>query len=170
MHPYLFLRQSGRTPVMKTLRHVSKRLCLFATQFRLYTITLCEHPDSWDTLNNIAKSRMAPCIRAVKYTTTNHFPSLQQIERWCTKITTEYDSRQDGKLTYQDSDDNIHSLVGFRRTKPAPHIALDLLPNLELLDLPPNVLWLMSLDPKILSISDSEPLLARFTALKAVRQ
>ena len=170
MHPLLFLRKSGRTPVMKTLRQVSKRLYLFTTPFLLYTFTLCEHPDSWATLNNIARSRIAPCIRAVKYTTTSHFPSPGQIEKWCTAITAEYNRRQGQQLIYQDSYGKSNSLVGFRRTQPTPHIALNLLPNLELLKLPPKVLWLISLDPKVLSISDPKPLLAWFTTLKAMRQ
>lgn len=169
MHPLLFLRKSGRTPVMKTLRQVSKRLYLFTTPFLLYTFTLCEHPDSWATLNNIARSRIAPCIRVIDYNTTKYFPSLGQIEKWCTAITTEYNRLQGGQLTYQDSYGKCHSLVGFRRTQPTPHIALDLLPNLELLDLPPKVLWLISLDPKVLSISDPKRLLVSFTALKAMR-
>ena len=170
MHPLLFLRKSGRTPVMKTLRQVSKRLCLFTTPFLLYTFTLCEHPDSWATLNNIARSRMAPCIRAIKYTTTPNFPSLRQIEEWCTAITTEYDCRRERQLIYHDSHGQSNSLVGFRRTQPTPHILLDLLPNLEQLDLPPKVLWLMSLDPKVLSISDPQPLLAWFKSLKDARR
>ena len=170
MHPFPLLRKSGRTTVMKTLRLVSKRLYLFTTPFLLYTFTLCEHPDSWTILNSIAGSRIAPCIRAVKYTTNNYFPSLRRIENWCTAITIQYDWRQDGQLIYQDSYGRSNSLVGFRRSQPPPHIPLDQLPNLELLDLPPKVLWLMSLDPKVLSISDPKPLLTWFVSLKAMRQ
>ena len=101
--------------------------------------------------------------------TTPGFPKLEDVNEWCWKITGGYRHEEEQKFYYMDPSDQIKALVGFRRTVPVPALEIRGLENLERVEVPEKVLWLLSQEPHVLGVASSRSLLELFEEIKAER-
>lgn len=70
-------------PLYKSLRLTSKLFEQIVTPFLFEVVVLWYHSDSWATLNQIAGSRLASCVKTVLLSTLAPLGSYEDKDAWC---------------------------------------------------------------------------------------
>ena len=69
-------------PFYKTLRETSRLFCQIATPFLFEVLVLYRHFGSWASLNNVAGSRLAPCVKTILLATVPAIESYDTEDEW----------------------------------------------------------------------------------------
>ena len=84
-------------PSLQSLRAVNKHFNEIFSALLFESVVMLHHPDSWEKVNNIATSWLAPFVKTIRIATQGDLPVFADIKTWekeVTHVRTPYDSLQ----------------------------------------------------------------------------